>query len=240
MPVTDETDDEEEETEEEEEEEEDDQVENVDEDEARDNVNVIDNQSRTSLQNTQNGELLENMNENMQHDEQLASQLENLANANTSKTQENSAESNLHESRNEFDEPKGAVGGAYSERDGLPYLQLRREHEDSDVEMREEERDADVETMATGADDADDDGENVDGEDGDGEEEEVEDEGVEEVVHVMDHEDPVGVAGGLHAAHHALLDNRQPTHFEPYNKPNIFHIRVSTFTSLVSLVSLIL
>ncbi|XP_072169738.1 E3 ubiquitin-protein ligase MARCHF6-like [Diadema setosum] len=128
--------------------------------------------------------------------------------------------------------------------DATQHMQLRHSHEDSDVEMREVERDVDSVAIEGLLDDGKD-GDHTDEQSSGPEDEEEEEEGaegmegVDEVVHVMDQENPVDLGVGLHAAHHALLNNRQPTHFEPYNRPNLFHIRVLLLVVLLCLTLLI-
>ena len=40
---------------------------------------------------------------------------------------------------------------------------------------------------------------------------------------------PINVDADLGAAHQALLQREGPTGFQPYNRPNIFPLRVSSF-----------
>ena len=191
-------------------------LENVGDDDNTENN--VDYDMRTTLETDENFELLDGeRNDTLQPVEQLASLMENLNDGKRVLTPDNTgADASLKDS---FEAVEGTSGIDFEARNSLPYLQLRREHQDSDVEMREEERDA--ETMAT----------DQDNEEEEDAEEEVVEEGVDEVVHVMDQEEMVDFGAGLHAAHHAMLNNRQPTHFEPYNRPNIFHFRVSIHTS---------
>lgn len=200
-------------------------LENVGNDE--DMENNADYDMRTTLETDENYELLDGeRNDTLQPVEQLASLMENL-NERVLTPDNTGAVASLKDS---FEALEGTSGSDFEARDSLPYLQLRREHQDSDVEMREEERDA--ETMATDQDNEEEEEDGVVGEDAEEDaEEEVVEEGVDEVVHVMDQEEMVDFGAGLHAAHHAMLNNRQPTHFEPYNRPNIFHFRVSIHTS---------
>ncbi|XP_041455320.1 E3 ubiquitin-protein ligase MARCHF6-like [Lytechinus variegatus] len=199
-----------------------------------DTENDTDHQRRTTQEIDANSEFLDGeRNDSLQPVEQLATLMENLNRGKRVLTPDNSgAEASVNES---FEALEGPSGSDFEARNSLPYLQLRREHQDSDVEMREEERDA--ETMATDQENEDDAVEAGDAEEE--EEEEVEEEGVDEVVHVMDQEEVVDFGAGLHAAHHAMLNNRQPTHFEPYNRPNIFHFRVILLVVLLCLTLLL-